>query len=268
MDTGASEEYGTLQLEEVAEHVLCVRLERPQHSNAINTRMGHELRAVFDGLQAAPDRYRCIILTGTGERAFCAGGDLKERRGMSDDAWRAQHLVFERMLRALVDCPLPVIAAVNGAAYGGGCELALACDFVYAAESARFALTEVTLGIMPGSAGTQTLPRAVGSRRALEVMLTGEPFTAADACAWGIVNRVLERDALMGDAIATATRIARNAPLATRQIKLAVHTGLQVDLRSGMLLEIEAYNRLVPTADRREGVEAFNQRRAPAFTGR
>jgi enoyl-CoA hydratase/carnithine racemase len=130
------------------------------------------------------------VLTGTGDKAFCAGGDLKERRGMTDEAWTRQHVIFERMVRALIDCPVPIIGAVNGAAYGGGCEIAGCCDFLYAAESARFALTEVTLGIMPGGGGTQTLPRAVGERRAKELILTGKPFTAAEAHAWGLVNEV------------------------------------------------------------------------------
>ena len=142
-------DYPTLALEEPAEHVLRVRLNRPEAANALNTQMGRDLLALFLSLGTAPDRHRCIILTGTGDRAFCAGGDLKERHGMTDQAWQAQHLVFEQAVRALLACPVPVIGAVNGAAYGGGCEFALACDFAYAADTARFALTEVTLGIMP-----------------------------------------------------------------------------------------------------------------------
>ena len=117
-------------------------------------------------------------MTGAGDKAFCAGGDLKERQGMTDETWQAQHLLFERMIRAFIGCPVPVIGAINGAAYAGGCELALCCDFLYAAETARFALTEVTLGIMPGAGGTQNLPRAVGERRAKEIILTGRPFSA------------------------------------------------------------------------------------------
>ena len=109
---------------------------------------------------------------------------------MTDEAWTRQHVIFERMVRALIDCPVPIIGAVNGAAYGGGCEIAGCCDFLYAAETARFALTEVTLGIMPGGGGTQTLPRAVGERRAKELILTGKPFTASEARAWGLVNEV------------------------------------------------------------------------------
>jgi enoyl-CoA hydratase len=161
-----------------------------------------------------------------------------------------------------------VIAAVNGHAYAGGLEMMLACDFAYAVPAARFALTEVTLGIMPGAGGTQLLPRAVGERRAKELILTGRPFAAESARDWGLVNRLVEREALMDEALATAAAIADNAPLAVRQAKKAIHAGLQLDLRSGLLFEIEAYNRLVPSADRREGIRAFNEKRKPRFTGR
>jgi enoyl-CoA hydratase/carnithine racemase len=157
---------------------------------------------------------------------------------------------------------------VNGAAYGGGCELALCCDFAYAAESARFALTEVTLGIMPGAAGTQNLPRAVGERRAKELILTGRPFSAREAYEWGMLNRVCAPEKLLDEAIETGRRIAENAPISVRQAKHAIHFGMQMDLHSGMMFEIEAYNRMVPTEDRREGVRAFNEKRKPQFKGR
>jgi enoyl-CoA hydratase/carnithine racemase len=172
------------------------------------------------------------------------------------------------MVRALIDCPVPVIAAVNGAAYGGGCEIAGACDFLYAADTARFALTEVTLGIMPGGGGTQALPRAVGERRAKELILTGRPFTSTQARDWGFVNEVFPLADLLREALATASHIARNAPIAVRQAKLSIHRGLQLSLRDGLALEIEAYNRMVPTEDRREGVLAFNEKRSPNFKGR
>ena len=186
-DTPAFE---TLSIEPVDEHVAIVRLNRPDASNALNTQMGRDLVRYFEDAALDPKSLRCIVLTGAGDKAFCAGGDLKERRGMTDEAWTRQHVIFERMVRALIDCPVPIIGAVNGAAYGGGCEIAGCCDFLYAAEGARFALTEVTLGIMPGGGGTQTLPRAVGERRAKELILTGKPFTAAEAREWGLVNEV------------------------------------------------------------------------------
>jgi enoyl-CoA hydratase len=261
-------EFATLRTEDRGDGLVLLTLNRPEVANALNTQMGRDLLAFFDAVNAAPAQARCIVLTGAGERAFCAGGDLKERNGMTDVDWQDQHLLFERMVRALVACPVPVIGAVNGAAYAGGCELALCCDFIYAAETARFALTEVTLGIMPGAGGTQHLPRAVGERRAKEIILTGRPFTARDACDWGMVNRLCAPGKVVEDALETARRIADNAPISVRQAKHAIHYGLQMDLASGMMLEIEAYNRMVPTEDRREGIASFNEKRKPQFKGR
>ncbi|ORE92576.1 enoyl-CoA hydratase/isomerase family protein [Acuticoccus yangtzensis] len=261
-------DFTTLTLEHPAEHVLMVVLDRPDARNAMNTQMGLDLMALFERFQVTTDGARAIVITGRGDKAFCAGGDLKERRGMSDETWQTQHAIFERTVRALVGCPIPVIGAVNGAAYGGGCEIAAACDFIYAADTAKFALTEVTLGIMPGAGGTQNLARAVGSRRAKEITLTGLPFTAAEGEAWGFVNKVCTLDELVPAAIATATRIAENAPISVRQIKQSIGRGLDMSLSDGLAFEIEAYNRMVPTEDRHEGVNAFNEKRKANFKGR
>jgi enoyl-CoA hydratase len=258
----------TLKIETPQEHTVLVTLDRPEVANAMNTQMGLDLLETFDGFCAAPAQQRCIVITGSGSKAFCAGGDLKQRNGMTDEQWQDQHLIFERAIRAMMDCPVPIIAAVNGAAYAGGLEISLCADFIYAAEHARFALTEVTLGIMPGAGGTQTLPRAVGGRRAKEIMLTGQPFTAREALEWGMVNRICAADTLLADALKTASVIAGNAPISTRQLKQSVNMGLNMDLRSGMMFEIEAYNRMVPTEDRREGIRAFNEKRKPVYKGR
>ncbi len=258
----------TLKIESPQEHTVLVTLNRPEVSNAMNTQMGLDLLATFDGFCAAPNKQRCIVITGAGPKAFCGGGDLKQRNGMTDEQWQDQHLIFERAVRAMIDCPVPIIAAVNGAAYAGGLEISLCADFIYAVEHARFALTEVTLGIMPGAGGTQSLPRAVGARRAKEIMLTGKPFTAREALEWGMVNRLCSADTLMTEALATAAVIAGNAPISTRQLKQSVNMGLNMDLRSGMMFEIEAYNRMVPTEDRREGIRAFNEKRKPVYKGR
>ena len=150
----------------------------------------------------------------------------------------------------------------------GGCEIALAADFIYAAGAARFALTEVTLGIMPGAAGTQNLPRACGVRRAKEIILTGTPFTAAQGLEWGIVNRVCADGKLLDESLETAGRIAANGPVAVRQAKKSIDMATQLDLKSGYAFEIEAYNRMVPTEDRQEGVRAFNEKRKADFKGR
>lgn len=262
------DEFETLKLTRDGDHILVVTLNRPEASNAMNTQMGLDLMHAFERLQIEQDGLRIVVVTGAGDKAFCAGGDLKQRRGMTDEQWMAQHAIFERMLRALMSCPLPVMAAVNGAAYGGGCEFVAACDFVYASSNARFALTEVTLGIMPGAGGTQNLPRAMGTRRAMEVILTGAPFTAEQGETWGLVNKVTAPEKLMEEALTTARRIAANAPISVRQAKQSVLRGQQMSIWDGLAFEIEAYNRMVPTEDRREGVLAYNEKRKPNFRGR
>ena len=258
--------YQTLALEQRGEHLLLVTLNRPQVLNALNTQMGKDKLDLWTRLAAEPGALRCVVLTGTGERAFCAGADLKERDGMSETVWRAQHEIFERAFMALMALPLPVIAAVNGHAYGGGLEIALACDFIYAAKEARLALSETRLGLMPGGCGTQNLARAAGGRRAKELVLTAQPFTAQQGYDWGIVNRVCD-DAL-AEALDTAEKISENGPLAVRQAKKSIHYGLQMDLLTGYRFEIEAYNQLVGTEDRKEGVRAFNEKRKPRFQGK
>jgi enoyl-CoA hydratase len=260
--------YDTLRIEARDPHLLVVTLNRPDVLNAINTQMGRDLVDLWTNLIADAGAIRCIVLTGAGERGFCAGGDLKERNGMSDDAWRRQHEIFERAFFALMEVPVPVIAAVNGHAYGGGFETALACDFIYASRNARFALSEVRLGIMPGGGGTQNLARAVGERRAKELILRAQPFTAEQGLAWGLVNHLSEPGQVLDDALSAARDIAANGPLAVRQAKKAIHFGLQGDLLTGCRFEIEAYNRLVSSDDRHEGVRAFNEKRAPNFQGR
>ena len=259
--------YETLILAHPRTHVLLVTMNRPSASNAMNTQLSHDMTAVFEGLAMNAGDIRCVVVTGTGEKAFCAGGDLKERKGMTDAAWGLQHVVFERMVRALLDCPIPVIGAVNGAAYGGGCEIAATMDFLYAADTARFAMTETSLGIIPGAGGTQTLARAMGERRAKELILSGRPFSASEALAWGLLNAVYPAPALLDAALDTAERIAANAPIAVRQAKQAIGRGMGMSLRDGLTFEIEAYNRTVPTQDRREGVLAFNEKRKAIFRG-
>ena len=259
--------YPTLKTEAHGPHVVVVALNRPEVLNALNTQMGRDLYDLWTRLAAEPGDTRCVVLTGAGDKAFCAGGDLKERDGMTRADWQAQHELFERGFTALMELPLPVIAAVNGHAYGGGLEFALACDFIYAARGVRLALSEVRLGIMPGGGGTQSLPRAVGERRAKELILTAKAFTAEDGAQWGLINRLCDPGSLITEALETASAIAENAPLSVRQAKKSIHYGLQMDLLTGYRFEIEAYNRLVDTEDRREGVRAFNEKRKPVFKG-
>jgi enoyl-CoA hydratase/carnithine racemase len=260
--------YATLLCEAAAPQVLLITLNRPEVRNAFNTAMGRELLDLWTRLTEDAGDWRCAVITGAGDQAFCAGADLKERKGLTAQAWHAQHELFERAFYALGDLPLPIIAAVNGPAYAGGLELALMCDFIYAVRSARFALTETSLGIIPGAGGTQNLPRAVGERRAKEIIMTARPFSAVDAHAWGLVNRLCEPGEVLPAALETATAIAANAPLAVKQAKKAVRYGMQMDLRSAYRFEVEAYNQLVDTEDRHEGILAFNEKRKPQFKGK
>lgn len=260
--------YQTLRLSQPSPHVLLIELNRPEVRNALNTQMGIDLRDIFGPLVFTPGDLRCIVITGNGDKAFCSGGDLKQRHGMTDTDWRLQHAIFEEAYYAVMDCPIPVIAAVNGVAYAGGCELALACDFIYAVSGARFALTEVSIGIMPGGGGTQNLPRAVGERRAKELILAAQPFTAEQAEQWGMVNGVVPFAELLPKVLAIAQRLADNAPISVRQAKKSIHQGLQTDLKTGLYFEVQAYDRMISTEDRLEGIRAFNEKRKPIFKGR
>ena len=262
------DDFETIKLDRKGDHLMVVTLNRPDIANAMNTRMGEELYELWRGFYVDQEDIRCILLTGSGDRIFCAGADLRERNGMTDTQWQQQHALFEQMVMAQSDVPVPIIAAVNGACYAGGFEMTLACDFVYATRKAKFALTEVTLGIMPGAMGTQNLPRGVGIRRAKEIILTGTPFSAEQGYDWGVVNKVCDEGTLMEEALAAAQRICDNAPISTRQAKKSMNMSMQVDVRSGYMFELEAYNRMVTTEDRVEGIAAFNEKRKADFKGR
>ncbi|MEC8743777.1 MAG: enoyl-CoA hydratase-related protein [Pseudomonadota bacterium] len=263
--------FKTLQCEMLGAHILKIEMNRIEVSNAFNTEMAEDLVRCFETLAMnihSPEQdIRVVILTGAGTKAFCAGGDLKERNGMSDDAWFSQHLVYERMVRAIMGCPIVIIGAINGAAYGGGCELVSMVDFAYAVPHARFAQTEVKLGIIPGAGGTQNLARAVGSRRAKELILTGAVFSADEAHEWGLINGVVPADQLLSVVTQKAEAIAANGPVAVRQAKMAIARAEDLSIADGLVFEIEAYNRCISTQDRREGIAAFNEKRPPKFTG-
>jgi enoyl-CoA hydratase/carnithine racemase len=260
--------FKTLLVERRSNGLVIVTLNRPDAGNAVNTEMGLELLDLWTDFVRNNENLRCVILTGAGEEAFCAGGDMKQRKGMSEYEWRHQHEIFEQALWTMMECPVPIVAAVNGNAFGGGLEMILAADFAYGVDNAKLWFPEVMIGILPGVGGTTTLPRIVGERRANEIILAGGAFGSADALEWGIFNRVCNADDLMPAAIAIAETIADNAPLAVRQAKKAIHEGLQMDVRSALRYEVECYNRLTSTEDRVEGTLAWNEKRKPNFKGR
>jgi enoyl-CoA hydratase/carnithine racemase len=261
--------YETLLIHRPSPHIEVVTLNRPQALNATNTQAGRELLRywrAFD-LYEEPDR-RAIVLTGAGEKSFCVGADLKERQGMDDIAWKRQHEIFRAGRDAMLRIPIPIIGAINGHALGGGCELALLCDLIVASETATFGLPEIKLGIMPGMGGTQRLPRRIGAARAKDMILTGRTVRAPEALAWGLVDRLVEPGYLMDEAVALATLISENAPISLRQAKKSIDRSLDLTLEAGFALEIECYNLLVASEDRREGVNAFNEKRKPQFRNR
>lgn len=265
--TSVFREYQALQIERIDDQIAVVTLNRPEVRNALNTAMMTDLRDLFQSLYISTEGLRAMVLTGAGEKAFCAGGDLKQRNTMSDEQWQQQHAILEQAILAMMASPLPVVAAVNGDCMGGGLEIALCCDFIYSADVARYALPEGKLGIMPGGCGTQNLPRAVGERRARELIMTGRVFDAQSAFDWQLVNRVVPRSDLLTVTLGVCEEIASLGPLSTMQIKKSIRASASMDLVSGYAFEIAAYNRLVPTRDRLEGVAAFNEKRKPLFKG-
>lgn len=246
-----------------ARKIAVLTLARPESANALNSQMALEIKDFFVNL---PSDVRVIILTGEGEKAFCAGADLKERSNFSTEQWEAQHRLFREVLQHIMDCPVPVIAAVSGVAYGGGLELALACDFIYAADNAKFAVPEATLGIICGTGGTQTLPRSIGTRRAREMLYTGKPIVAWEALAFGLVNRLFPPVVLMSEVLAVAETIAGNAPLSIAAVKRAT-SDMSLPLAEGLKTESENYKNLLKTVDCKEGLAAFKEKRKPKFTG-
>jgi enoyl-CoA hydratase/carnithine racemase len=247
--------------------VAVLTLDRPDSMNAINAAMRDELPACL--LQAdADDLVRAIVLRGAGERGFCAGADVKEFAPATDPhAYRAARL-YGHWIGAFERVRKPIIAAIHGFCLGGGLEIALACDIRIAADDARFALPELTHGIIPGAGGTQRLLRLLGPGRAMDLILTGERLDAAEALRIGLVTRLVARAELDAAALLLAERIAAQPPLAALAAKEALQRGADLDLRAGMRLELDLLTSLLNTADRAEAVAAFRAKRTPQFEGR
>jgi enoyl-CoA hydratase len=210
---------------------------------------------------------RCVVLTGAGDRAFCAGADLKERAGMSDEDVHRFHRDLRAALRGIETSPKVFLAAVNGAALGGGLELALACDLRVLSSAAEVGLPEVALGIIPGGGGTQRLARAIGVARAKDLVLTARRLGAEEALRWGLASKVAAPERLRDEALALAEAVARNAPISLRQAKRAIDGGFHLPLEEALDLENRMYQDCLGTKDRKEALAAFAEKRRPVFNG-
>ncbi|MDQ0246373.1 enoyl-CoA hydratase/carnithine racemase [Bacillus fengqiuensis] len=246
--------------------ITLITLNRPEAANSLSIQMLNELREAIAACKF--DRsVRCVMITGAGEKAFCAGADLKERAGMDTSQVRKTVSLIRESMNELEALPQPVIAVVNGVAFGGGTELALACDIRIASETAKFGLTETSLGIIPGAGGTQRLPRLIGKGRAKELIFTARRMEAGEALEIGLVEYVMPAESLLDKALHIANQIVRNAPVAITQAKFSIDKGLNVDLSTGLSIEQKAYELTIPTKDRLEGIQAFKEKRSPVFIG-
>jgi enoyl-CoA hydratase/carnithine racemase len=252
----------TVKIGRPSAHVGEVIMNRPEAMNALSTDQVRRLGEAA-GQLAADDQVSVVIISSALERAFCVGADLKERRAFNNDDLRRQRPVFQEAFGALRAMPVPVIAAVEGFAMGGGCELALCCDLIIASATATFGLPEVGLGLIPGEGGTQLLPRRIGLNRAADLLMTGRWVGAEEALRIGLADRLVPKGAARTAAVELADDIATKSPISLRAVKRALRQGLDVDLASGLEIESRAWEEAAFSADRVEGIEAFNMRRAP-----
>lgn len=252
----------------IENYIATVTLNRPEAMNAFNYDMLVNLGEVAETLRSNPE-VRVVIITAAGEKAYSVGADLKERRTLSEQQVRRNVYKIGEVFNSIANLPQPTIAAINGFAFGGGMELLLACDFRVAVKDAIMGLTETSLAIIPGAGGTQRLPRIVGESKALELILSARRFTAEEASSWGLITRLVnERTDLLEEAKALAEEFTRNGPLAVQQAKFAIKQGMNVDLQTGLQIERKAYEVIIPTEDRVEALEAFQEKRPPVFKGR
>jgi enoyl-CoA hydratase len=260
----------TLIIESALDRAVLLTINRPDKLNALNSALlialGERIQSLAS--QPAESRPRAVVLTGAGDRAFVAGADIAELSGLGAPEARALAALGHRLGRAIEEAPFPVIAAVNGFALGGGLELALCADFIFASDRAKFGLPEVGLGLIPGFGGTQRLSRRIGAPRARELIYTGRVIDAAEALAIGIVNHVFSHDVLSSKVAETCAAIAEKGPLAVAAAKGVILRGEDVDLTSGCELEAATFGNLFATADAKEGTRAFLEKRKPEFGAR
>jgi len=253
-------------LYEVKDGIAVITFNRPKALNALNGALLDELTQALDGI-AGDEAIRVLVLTGTGEKSFVAGADITEIAQCNTLQAKLFARKGQSVVSRLQELAIPVIAAVNGFALGGGSEMALACDFIYASENAMFGLPEITLGIIPGFGGTQRLPRLVGLNRAKEMIFTGNMLPAAEANAIGMVNKVVPLEALMEETLKTANAIAAKGKVSLRAAKQVINAGIHVDLETGCAMEVDAFALCMASEDAKEGTTAFLEKRKAKFKG-
>jgi len=256
----------SVRLEYETEQIAVVTLNRPEAANAFSLELLEDLNDALDQIEKNR-QLRVIVITGSGEKAFCAGADLKEREHMNDEEVIETVRKINQTITRVEDLETPSIAAVNGAAFGGGLELALGCDIRIGSERAKVGLTETSLGIIPGGGGTQRLSRLIGLGKAKYFILTAKRLSSQEALDVGLFEEVVSADLLMKKALEIAAVIAKNGPIGVKQAKKAIQLGFQTDLKTGLKIEQECYAKTIPTEDRLEGIRAFKEKRKPQYKG-
>ena len=254
-------------LTEERDGIAILTLNRPEVMNSFNVALLHSLKEQIDDLKFNTN-IRVVIITGSGQKAFCAGADLKERTTYSESQVKTFIFTIRNLFTSIEYLNKPVIAAINGVALGGGTELALACDIRIAAMNALMGLTETRLAIIPGAGGTQRLPRLIGRGKAKELIFTGRRIDAKEALQIGLVNQIYEQESLLDECLKMAAMICETGPIAIEQAKYAINYGIETDLHTGLGIESNAYWVTIPTEDRLEGLAAFQEKRTPVYKGK
>jgi methylglutaconyl-CoA hydratase len=255
-----------IKFEQLDDSIVKITLNRPESANALSSELIEALSDAFDQV-SKQGNVRCVILTGAGGKAFCAGADLKERLAMTDEEVPLAVGKIGALTSKIAETPIPVVVALNGVAFGGGLEIALACDIRLASNTIQIGLTETGLGIIPGAGGTQRLPRLVGEGNAKNMILRAKRLSANEAYRIGLLQEVYPQDELEAMSYQLSREIARNGPIAVVQAKRAIDNGMQVPLEEGLAIEKSCYQTTIATHDRVEGLRAFQEKRPPVYIG-